>query len=156
MSKRNWKKHRSTSLIGAIRDCKDFALDVHGRSVARIADLSGQTEDCLYKWNANGRMPSIVIKPYELACGCSFITEFLAASSDRLVIDMPKGRTSSPSDLVDLSTTFSQAFKLLNDFYQGKANQEETQASIKLHLEQFAWHHRNVGSHATPELEFGA
>ena len=154
MAKRNWKKHRSTSLTSAIRDCKDFALDVHGRSVAHLADLSGQTEDSIYKWMSSGRLPAIVIKPFELACGCSFITDFLAASGDRLVIDMPKGRTVGQSDLVELNTTFAQAFKLLNDFYNGKADQEETQAAIKLHLEQFAWHHHNVATHANPELEF--
>ena len=154
MAKRNWKKHRSTSLTSAIRDCKDFALDVHGRSVAHLADLSGQTEDSIYKWMSSGRLPAIVIKPYELACGCSFITDFLAASGDRLVIDMPKGRTPSTTDLVEMHTTFSQAFQLLSDFYSGKADAEQTQAAIKLHLEQFAWHHRNVGIHANPQLEF--
>ena len=156
MPKRNWKRHRATSLVGAFRDCKDFALDQHSRSVPRIAELSGQSEDSLYKWLANGRMPAILIPVFEMACGCSYVTEFLAASANRLVIAMPKGRTSTSADLVDLPASFAEALKLLSNFYAGKADEVSTQEALKVHLEQVAWHHSNVGKHANPELEFEA
>ena len=72
------------------------------------------------------------------------------------MLDIPKGRTSTGADLVELNASFAEALKLLSDFYAGKADEAQTQEALKAHLEQVAWHHHNVASHANPELEFEA
>ena len=153
MSKRDWKRVRPNSLVHALRLCKEFAQDRKHLSVERIADVMGVTHDSLYKWLATGRMPACLIPTYELACGCSFVSTWLAAGSGRIVIDLPKGHS---ADLAEMPASFGTALKLLADFYAGKADSVDTQAALKTHLEQVAWHHHNVASHANPELEFEA
>lgn len=158
MSRRNWKRVRPNSLTEALRLCKEFAQAKANMSIERIADRMGVTHDSLYKWLATGRLPAILIPTYEHACGCHFVSEWLAASAGRLVIDMPKGRTVSQSELVELNSGFAAALQLLTNFYasEGKADPIETLDALTTHLQQVAWHHANVNVHATPELEFGA
>lgn len=156
MAKRNWKQVRPNSLVHALRLCKEFAQERHNLSVERLADRMGTTHDSLYKWLATGRMPACLLPTYELACGCSFASTWLAAGSGRIVLDIPKGRTASGADLVELNTSFAEALKLLSDFYAGKADEAATQDALKAHMEQVAWHHRNVAVHTNPELEFDA
>ena len=156
MPKRDWKRARPNSLVHALRLCKEFAQDRSNLSVERIADRMGTTHDSLYKWLATGRMPACLVPTYELACGCSFVSTWLAAGSGRIVLDLPKGRTVADADLVEMNASFGTALKLLADFYAGKADGAATQDALKTHLEQVAWHHHNVASHANPELEFEA
>lgn len=158
MSRRNWKRVRPNSLTEALRLCKEFAQAKANMSIERIADRMGVTHDSLYKWLATGRLPAILIPTYEHACGCHFVSEWLAASAGRLVIDMPKGRTVSQSELVELNSGFAAALQLLTNFYasDGKADPIETLDALTTHLQQVAWHHANVHVHATPELEFDA
>jgi hypothetical protein len=155
MSRRNWKRVRPCSMVEALRLCKEFAQERHNLSIERIADRMGVTHDSLYKWLATGRMPAILIPAYELACGCNFVSEWLAASAGKLVINMPTGRSAGQTDMVELNTGFAAALQLLTDFYagSGKAAPEETLAALTSHLQQVAWHHANVGRHAEPELE---
>jgi len=156
MSKRNWKQVRPNSLVHALRLCKEFAQERKHLSVERIADTMGVSHDSLYKWLGTGRIPACLVPAYELVCGCNFASTWLAAGSDRIVIGLPKGRSSSGVDLVELNASFAQALKLLSDFYVGKVDERDTQEALKAHLEQVAWHHHNVASHANPELEFEA
>jgi hypothetical protein len=156
MSRRNWKRVRPCSMVEALRLCKEFAQERHNLSIERIADRMGVTHDSLYKWLATGRMPAILIPAYELACGCTFVSEWLAASAGKLVINMPTGRSAGQVDMVELNTGFAAALQLLTDFYAGagKAGPEETLTALTRHLQQVAWHHANVGRHAEPELAF--
>jgi hypothetical protein len=156
MSRRNWKRVRPTSIVEALRLCKEFAQERNNLSIERIADRMGVTHDSLYKWLATGRMPAIVIPAYELACGCNFATEWLGASAGKLVINMPAGRSAGQADMVELNTGFAAALQLLTDFYAdaGKADPEETLAALTQHLQQVAYHHHNVARYAAPELEF--
>jgi len=156
MPKRDWKRVRPNSLVHAMRLCKEYAQDRQNLGVERIADAMGVTHDSLYKWLATGRMPACLIPTYEMACSCNFVSTWLAGGAGRIVIDIPKGRSIGSTEMVELNTSFSQALQLLSDFYAGKAGQADTQAAIKQHLEHFSWHHHNVATHATPELEFEA
>ena len=45
----------------------------------------------LYKWISNARMPAVCIRSYETACGIDYATRWLAASANRLLIDIPTG-----------------------------------------------------------------
>ena len=154
MPKRDWKRVSPNSLVHALRLCKEFAQDRHNLGVERIADRMGTSHDSLYKWLATGRMPACLVPTYELACGCSFVSTWLAAANGRIVIELPKGRRVADADLVEMNASFGTALKLLADFYAGKAGGAETQAALNTHLQQVAWHHHNVAKHANPELEF--
>ena len=156
MSRRNWKRVRPTSLIEALRLCKEFAQERHNLSVERIADRMGVTHDSLYKWLATGRMPAILIPAYELACGCHYVSEWLAASGGSLVVQMPTGRKADGTELLDMNSSCAAALQLLTAFYAAPQATcpEATLAALRQHMEQVAFHHNNVAQYATPELEF--
>lgn len=157
--KRVWNSaQRPISATHAARLCKDHAAIKLNLSVERIADLMGVTHDLLYKWLGNGRMPLILIPAFELACGCSYLSEWLATSAGKLVINMPKGKKPTTADLMAINTTWANALALLTNFYSdpSQADTEATLAALRTHMEQVAYHHQNVGSYTTPELEFGS
>lgn len=156
MTRRNWKRARPSSMIEALRLCKEFAQERKNLSIERIADRMGVSHDSLYKWLAMGRLPAILIPPFEHTCGCHFASEWLAASAGKIVIDMPTGRTATQADMVEINSGFGAALQLLSDFYAApaKADASTTLSALTSHLQQVAWHHANVGQHANPELEF--
>ena len=158
MANRNWKKHRSSSLLEALRDCKDFALQRKQLSVERIATLMGTSIDSIYKWLATGRMPVNLIPVYELACGCHFVTDFLSAGANRLVIPIPTGRKALAHELPQINVDCAAAVQQLTAFYAAPANcdTEALLDCLRAHLEQVAFHHRNVGRYEAPELDFDA
>lgn len=158
MTRRNWKRIHPNSTIDALRLCKEFALEKKNLSIERIADRMGASHDSLYKWLATGRMPLISLTAYELACGCHFASEFLAASAGKLVISMPAGLAGSTASMVELNSGFAEALQLLTDFYAEPAPTDptETVAALTRHLQQVAYHQANVLRCATPELDFGA
>jgi len=96
------------------------------------------------------------VRPFELACGINFVTRWYAASEGFLLVEMPKGTQATPADMVELNTGFANALQLLKDFYQqgDKADPAATLEALRNHLEQVAYHQRNVAAYATPELEF--
>jgi hypothetical protein len=158
MTRRNWKRVRPTSLVEALRLCREYAGDKQNLSVERIADRMGATHDSLYKWLATGRLPAILIPAYEHACGCHFASDWLAASAGRLVIPMPTGRSASPGDMVEFNSGFAAALQLLSDFYAqpGHSDPAATLAALTSHLQQVAWHQANVAAFSNPELDFQA
>lgn len=109
-----------------------------------------------YSLLATGRMPAITLPAYELACGCSFASTWLATSAGKLVIDMPSGRTATPSELMQLNTGWAAALQLLTDFHADpqKANADNTLAALKDHLTQVAHQHANVAKASAPEFDF--
>lgn len=152
---RNWKHVHPNSLAQAFRMAKDYAKDRHNLSVERIADLMGVTHDTLYKWLASGRMPAVLIPVYEHACGCQFVTKWLAASGGKLVIDIPAGRTASAETIQELQQSLHTVVGCLMAFYGGSGTAEQTLPAIVQALEGLGWHHHNVSHAATPELDFG-
>ncbi|MBD9530938.1 helix-turn-helix domain-containing protein [Comamonas sp. CMM01] len=155
MNRRNWKRVCPLNLVHALRLCKEFAQDRHQLSVERIADRMGVSHDTLYKWLATGRIPGILLPAFETVCGCSYASTWLAMSAGKFVIDMPKGKKISESDLVDFNTSFAEALSLLKDFYANGTGSEAAQQALQQHLAKAHWHHANVVKSATPELEFG-
>lgn len=155
-TRRNWKRIHPNSTVDALRLCKEYALETKNLSIERIADRMGASHDSLYKWLATGRMPLISLMSFELACGCHFASEFLAASAGKLVVSIPTGRASSTASMVELNTGFAEALQLLTDFYAAPAHTDpaETVAALTRHLQQVAFHQANVLQHATPELDF--
>lgn len=156
MTRRSWKHVHPNSLVHALRLCKEFAQERLNLSVERIADRMGQSHDSLYKWLATGRMPAILIPPFEFACGCHFASDWLAASAGRLVVPMPVGSSVTEADLLAVNSSCAAALALLTKFYADPASADlaMTTDALRAHLEQVAFHHANVARYAAPELEF--
>lgn len=158
MTAARWKHLRATSLVHALRLCKEYAQARRNLSVERIADRMGVTHDSLYKWLATGRMPAILIPAFEQACGCHYASTWYAVSAGKLVIDMPTGKRTGQADLLQVNSSWAQALQLLTAFYAAptEADPEATLAALRLHLEQVAYHHANVSAYQEPQLEFEA
>lgn len=156
MTRRNWKQVRPNSAIDALRLCKEYAQEKKNLSIERIADRMGVTHDSLYKWLSAGRLPYILLPAFEHTCGCHFASEWAATSAGKLVIDMPIGSKGTPETLMEVNASCVAALQLLTAFYASPkgADAEATLAALRTHLEQVAFHHHNVASYATPELEF--
>lgn len=152
MTRNDWKKVRPRSLTHAFEVSVAHALAVHRRTVPAIAELMGETTSNLYKWMATGRMPAILIPAFEHACGCDFVTRYLASSNGRLVIDIPRGKKADAGSLARLQTSFGECIALLSRFYDQKAGGEETRAGLDDTMRQLAYHDRNVAKHVAPEL----
>lgn len=155
MKRRNWKSYQPATLRDALEGCKNFAKERHNLGVERIAERMGLEDHwSLYKWIASGRMPAVSIPAYQLACGCDFVTRWLAASGNKLLVDMPTGRKADSESLSHAHAGFAEAMRLISAFYEGKSEADATLAAITNHLQHMAALHGNVATHATPELDF--
>lgn len=152
----NWKRVRAKSQPAAIRLCLDFAIAHHNRSVARVAELMGTSEWAIYKWMAKGSMPSDRIRPFEYACDpqgrATYLTQYIAAGSNKLLIDIPRGKGSTEQEVGDLQLASAEAMSLLMKFYRGEASPEDTSDALTELLSKLAWHRENVERSAQPEL----
>lgn len=152
---RNWKRLQPTNLREALELCKEHAREKLNRGLERVADEMGITDRwIIYKWFQSGRIPANLIRPFETACGIDYVSRWIAASSGRLLVDIPTGRNLSSSDVVALHNGFGAALQLLTDFYAQKAQAPQTLAALTAHLEDVAWHRANIAQHAQPELDF--
>ena len=153
MSRRNWKKVRANSLRHAMELCLEFAREKQNLSVDRVADLMGlPSKWTLYKWLENGRIPAVLIRPFEHACGADYMTLYIAASSNRLIVDIPSGRKATNAEVNELQGSFSDAMGLLIRFYQGQSAAEDTITALNHVMGGIAWHSENVSKSQTPEL----
>lgn len=149
------KNSRPTSLRHALELCKDFAKTNHNRSVDNIADLIGLDDKFrIYKWIQSGAIPANMIRPYEHACGCDFVTRYLAHSAHKLLIDIPIGRKAADHDMHRLQTSFNEAVGALLAFSENKASATDTIAAITETMEELAWHRGNVEKTNQPEFDF--
>jgi len=154
MNRRRWKNAQPTSLRHAMELCKDFAKEAHNKGVERIADEMGVTDHwSVYKWLQTGRMPANFILPYERACGCDFVTRWIAASSGRLTIAVPTGRKCTAQDTQALQEMLTTATGKLLAFYANNCEADETLAAIQAAMEGLAWHRGNVSQTQQPQLE---
>ncbi len=156
MKRRNWKNTQPTNLRQALEWCKDHGRERRRLSVERIAEQMGLPDhSALYKWLANGRMPAVLIPVYEQVCGINLVSRWLAASAGKVLIDIPTGRASSPSDIQSLQAVLHQAAGALMAFYADEQDAAATLCAIQSGLEELAWHRGNVQQHAHPQFDFG-
>ena len=133
----------------------EFARERHNRSVERVADSMGAASHwVVYKWMESARLPAVLIRPFETACGIDFVTRYLAISGHRLVIDIPTGRNATGQETQELQEVLTAAVGLLLKFYGKRADREETAAALMEAIEALAWHHGNVQRNDEPELDF--
>lgn len=142
------------SLPQAMEMCLERARVAQNRSVDNVADLMGLPNKwSIYKWLSNGRMPTILIRPFEHACGAHYLTEYLAASANKLLVDMPRGAKASDAEINQLQSDFVNAIGLLIDCYSGAADVDETLSALITVLKGVAWHDKNVRKQFAPELD---
>lgn len=158
MAKRNWKRAVPRSLRHGMELNLEYAKDRKNLSVDRIADLMGLSSKwTLYKWLENARMPINLVRPFEHACGCSFMTQYLATSDHKLLIDMPSSKPAIDTDLLALQTGFNEAVNVLASFYKGDADATDALTELTRHMTDMAAHRARVERVAEPELElFGS
>ena len=156
MTRKNWKKAQPRSLREALELCKDYAISVHHRSVERIAELAGEESHwTVYGWLRDGSIPGKKIVAYQHACGCDYITRYLAHSAGRMLIEMPVGKLARSEDVHELQATLNAAVGALLGFAAGHLDADQVGAELNTALESLAWHRENVNKVSQPELEFG-
>ncbi|SFT99980.1 hypothetical protein [Halomonas saccharevitans] len=129
----------------------------HQRSVDRVADLMGLTSKwALYKWMESGRMPAILIRPFEQACGIDLVTRYIGHSGHKLLVDIPTGKRASGTDINALQASFAEAVGLLLSYYDGQTEAEDTLGALYTTMEHLAWHQGTIERHRQPQLDFGA
>lgn len=152
MNRRNWKHWRPTSLQEAVEGCVQFAQEKRNQSVDRIADLVGESKWTIYKWMQKGSIPALKIAGFEHASGCTYISEYLALSAHKLVIDMPTGRLPVGSDIHALQEACTAAIGALLRFAEGKADAADTSDHLTAAMTRLAHERAQVERCAQPEL----
>jgi hypothetical protein len=134
--------------------CLDHALSKHRRTLDHVAaDMGLSNKWNLYKWVESGRIPAILIRPFEVACRTDFVTRYLAHASHHLIIDIPTGRMPSHSDLSVVQAATHDAMGALINFAAGKVLAEDVISTVNTALEQLAWHRENAARATQPELD---
>jgi hypothetical protein len=155
MASRSWKKQQPRSIRHGMELCLEHARVKKNLSVDRVADEMGlPSKWALYKWMENSRMPIILVRPFEKACGADYVTRYIGHSAFKLLIDIPVGKRVTDTDINTLQGSFSEAIGLLLKFYDGKSEVDETLAALSEVMEKLAWHQGNVERYFQPELEF--
>lgn len=155
MSKRNWKRASARSLRHSMELCLEYAKERHNLGVERIADRMGLASHwTLYKWMESGRLPANLIRPFEHACGCTFVTQYIAASAHKLLIDIPSAKPVVDTDLLALQTGFNEAVNVLARFYKGDAEAPQALGELTRLMADIAAHRAKVAMACTPELDF--
>ncbi len=147
-------KHPPQSLQQALEACLNHARTKHRQSIERIAaDMGLANHWNLYKWVESGRLPAVLIRPFELACRCNFVTRFLAHSSHHLVIDIPTGKLPAASDLQTVQAAANDAMSALIGFAAGKVDSLAVIDAVTAAMEHLAYQRENVKHTSQPELE---
>lgn len=154
MPRRDWRRVRATSLQHAFELCIDFSRERHNRSIDQIADHMGlPSKWAIYKWVEGANMPAVKLRAFETACGATFVTEYLAASAHRLLIQIPTGKARTPSDVQALQEACTAAVGALIEFTQGKRTATDTSVALTAAMERLAAERAQVDRHAQPELD---
>lgn len=122
-------------------------------SADRICDAIGvASKYTLYKYISNASLPARLIRPFEAACHCTFVTQHIAASARKLMIDLPTGRKASASDIQALQTACTTAVGALLNFSAGVVSAHDTVALVTDAIERLARERAEVERHTQPEL----
>lgn len=150
-----WKRRTPSSLRQAVDESIAYFKEAHNGSVERLAERMGYTSHwLLYKDLADLKLKLPQVKAFEHACGIDLLTRYYAASSNRISIEIPVGRTAGADSIQALQAATTDAAGALLKFYAGQLSAEDALAAINGAMQELAWHRINVGKHAQPELEF--
>ncbi|HRQ63907.1 MAG TPA: hypothetical protein PKZ76_03435 [Xanthomonadaceae bacterium] len=154
MSACHWKRFRPGSLQAAIEGCIDYARERRNLSIDRIADLMGVASKwTLYKWVAGASIPLHMVRAFEHATGATFVTQYLAISAHRLLIDFPTGRLPRAQDLHQVQEVCTEAVGALLQYANQKLSSDDTRAVLARAIERLASEHAHVALAVQPALE---
>lgn len=157
MTSKDWKKARATTLPQAMELCLAYAREVNNLSVDNVADIMGLPSKWrIYKWVEDANLPLHYLRGFEHACGCNFVTRYLAHSAHHLLIEIPRGRRIGAGDLTALQQQTTEAVAALIAFASGQIDAAGVIAATTRAMEGLAWHRRNAEKHQQPELELDA
>lgn len=124
------------------------------RSVERIAELAGEDSQwTVYGWLRDGSMPLKKAHAFQHACGCDFVTRWLAHSSGMLLVPIPPGRQADVDDVHRLQGALNAAVAALLGFASGEMDADQVGTEITTAMEALAWHRENTQRSHQPELE---
>lgn len=133
--------------------CLKYAQEHHNRGVERVAELMGMPSHwTLYKWIEEGGIPARMIRPFEYACGATYLTNYVAASAHKLLVDLPTGRHACAGDIQAVQEACTDAVGALLAFYAGRCAANETHAALTVALERLAAERGEVERYTAPEL----
>lgn len=149
-----WQRKHPRSLRHAMELCLAYAREVNRFGVERVADRMGLASHwTLYKWMESGRLPAILIRPFEAATGADFVTRWLAASDHKLLIDIPAGRAADETQTSELQVLLAETTRLVVRHYQAGGDAEAAVGSIRNAIAALGWHHENIERSLAPELD---
>ena len=138
MRNRSWKREQATSLSHGTDLCIKHAHEVLNLSVPQISDFMGESHHTVYKWLSTQRMPVKKIISFEKACGVSFVTQYLAHASNKMLVDLPTGRKATHRELNELASYTHKVMGMLIDFTEGGQDQEDVVGAVTLLMEDLA------------------
>lgn len=154
MRKGTKKYRKATSMEDAFQLCL-AAAEKRRRTPKVLAELMGVALSTFYRWLSDCSMPANLIRQFEEFCGAGYISEYLCASSgERIVIEIPAGRSATVEDLAAVQQHAADALAMLSRFYLRQSTAEDTVAAISITLSDMAYQRQNVIKHAEPELGF--
>ncbi len=148
----NWKRVQAKSLNEALELCLKYAEEKQRLSIERIADLMAVNKWTLYKWIANANIPLDKVPAYEHICSIDFVTQYLANSAQKLLIEIPTGRKAKEMEINNLQASFADSMSLLHKFYDSKIGLEETIAQLTHTMSGLAWQREALQKYDAPEL----
>jgi len=120
MSRRTWSHMQPTTIGAAMETCLLYARERHNLSVDRVADRMGANKWSIYKWTANGRMPTALIRPFEHACQSpAWLTKHLCHGAHLLAVPIPTGRRIQPARINELQAACARSIELLAELPSG-------------------------------------
>lgn len=137
--RRQWGRIVARSLPEALQLCKEHAQATRQMSVPRIADRTGISTDMLYKHLGSGDMPASLLIPYMAATGREYPLMYMAHSLDKLIVDMPKGKKPSNSNLTHLNLFANQVIGMVMQLEEGAGNAQYVAEQIVLLMQQLAY-----------------
>ncbi|HET8898769.1 MAG TPA: hypothetical protein VFN09_08380 [Rhodanobacteraceae bacterium] len=152
MTARNWRVWRPASLQEAVEGCVQFAASKRV-NVERLADLVGESKWTIYKWMESGNIPARKIAGLEHACGRAYITDYLAASASKIVIDIPTGRGPAQHDIHALQAACTAAVGAVLEFAAGRKSAPETCDYLTTAIGHLAQERAHIETHHQPELD---
>ncbi|MFP4131298.1 MAG: helix-turn-helix transcriptional regulator [Thiohalospira sp.] len=152
MAKSRWKPRQPNNQQEAMRLCLDYAQHRYNRSVAQVAELIGVSEWTVYKWMSEGSIPTQRLRPFEHATGATYLTQYLAATAQKLVVDIPAGQHCNEDNLLDLQNAANEAIRLLTEFYREDGDTSQVLEGINQAMKGLAGHRENVRKYDAPEL----
>ncbi|MCU7842165.1 MAG: hypothetical protein KZQ94_22720 [Candidatus Thiodiazotropha sp. (ex Troendleina suluensis)] len=156
MRRRNWKNFRANSRREAVEACIRHAREMHNASVERVAEEAGlEGHWRIYKWMESGDVPLRLVIPFQKACGCTFITDYMAYATHKLVISMPTGRQADSRSIFKLQAHLNATVGYMLQYDEQHADQlaEKAINAIKTAMEDLAYHQINIEKQRQPELE---